>query len=127
MPVSDSRGISPSPKLADDPRGEASRPSEHSTVTQALLDLGSALLSSFADPATDYDQFAPAKVIAEQAEDKPIDGNIFGAVAKLNKACQKAFGAVGDVLRFEILEEYGPLRKPHHPSCIFPYSYTCFF
>ncbi|KAF9520220.1 hypothetical protein BS47DRAFT_1336199 [Hydnum rufescens UP504] len=111
MPASDSRGVSPSPTSTDDPRGEALHSMERSTITQALLDLGSALLSSFADPAADYDQFAPAKVMAEQTEEKPIDGNIYAAVAKLNKACQKTFGAVGDILKFEFLEEYGPLRK----------------
>lgn len=84
-------------------------------ITERLIGLGSTILSDYADPATDYDPFQPKRrPAAEQIEAKSSDTAVVSAVAKLNKAAQRAFGAVGDFLRYDYSEEFGPLRA----SCL---------
>lgn len=83
-------------------------------ITERLIGLGSTILSDYADPATDYDPFQPKRrPAAEHIEAKSSDAAVVSAVAKLNKAAQRAFGAVGDFLRYDYSEEFGPLRASH--------------
>lgn len=83
-----------------------------SKITKGLISLGSTILSDYTDPATDYDPFIPKRrPTHEHVESKAEEGSIVSAVAKLNKAAQRAFGAVGDFLKYDYSEEFGPLRK----------------
>ncbi|KAF8297427.1 hypothetical protein DL93DRAFT_2161228, partial [Clavulina sp. PMI_390] len=83
-------------------------------ITQSLIDLGSTFLTDYADPSTDYDPFEPKKrIVADISDTKgaAIDNSAVSAVAKLNKAAHRAFGTVGDYLKYDYSEEFGPLRK----------------
>lgn len=83
-----------------------------SKITRQLISLGSTLLADYADLATDYDPFVPRRRPAhEPVEPKTEEVSVVSAVAKLNKAAQRAFGAVGDFLKYDYSEEFGPLRK----------------
>lgn len=81
------------------------------SLTNQLIRLGSVLLHTYADPATDYDIFQPKlPPVVENPEETTGESNVVSAVAKLNKAVQRAFGAVGDYLKYDYSEEFGPLR-----------------
>ena len=83
-----------------------------SKITKRLISLGSTILSDYSDPATDYDPFVPKRhPTHEIVEPKSEEASVVSAVAKLNKAAQRAFGVVGDFLKYDYSEEFGPLRK----------------
>lgn len=95
-------------------------------ITKKLLALGSAPLSTFSDPTTDYDAFQPPTVPSTQAEEEvelQDDEEIIqglnptsayqlqnASVAKLNRAAQRAFGTSVHYLNYDFVEDQGPRR-----------------
>ncbi|KAF8315797.1 uncharacterized protein EI90DRAFT_300196 [Cantharellus anzutake] len=121
--------MSISTQLNSTPADLLSNPSnsDRAEISKKLLALGSASLSTFSNPATDYDAFQPPTLPSthveedvELQEDEEIIQGLnstsahqlqYASVAKLNRAAQRAFGSSVHHLNYDFLEDQGPRRK----------------